>query len=84
MEVFALCTVSPNLMLGLQFWKLEHTAKQKIMFSQQELIKKPENPNSEDLPAVSWNNVNLNPINVRPLNGQRNLSALKQNFFRKR
>jgi len=54
------------------------------MFSQQELIKKPENPNSEDLPAVSWNNVNLNPINVRPLNGQRNLSALKQNFFRKR
>jgi len=81
-EVFALCTVSPQLMLGLQFWKLEHTAKQK-MFFQHELIKIPENPNSEDLPAVSRNNINLNPSNVRLLNGQRNLSALKQNFFSK-
>ena len=70
--------------MGLQFWKLEHTAKQKIMFSQQELIKISENPNSEDLPAVSSNNINVNPSNVRLLNGQWILSALKQNFFRKR
>jgi hypothetical protein len=84
MEVFALSTVSPHFPLGLQLWKLEHTAKQKTMFSQQELIKISENPNSEDLPAVSRNNINVNPSNVRLLNGQRNLSALKQNFFRKR
>jgi len=40
------------------------------MFSQQELIKISENPNSEDLPAVSSNNINVNPSNVRLLNGQ--------------
>jgi hypothetical protein len=60
MEVFALCTVSPHLMFGQQYWKSEHTPN-KIMFSQQELMTIPENLNSTNLPAVSRNNINLNP-----------------------